>query len=1609
MEGLLEDTSDTSTMNFDSPVEANDKPKSEDITTASLQRGIPLNSVEAGEARKEVSNQQAIGDNSYVETAKLEKSAKDRQAIIDSHLAGDVVDLKALDEALSFRQTVDAEWKAAVAAGTVFETPFSVDTEEEAIKVSKAIQDLNVFSVKQDAIQKSQQAVDAAMEGYTIGEMVGDFFLSVIEPHAETVTLRNVVADVTGEANLSGFLLPTGSINAMADKISDVPAEEAAAIILDMVDKTIDRQNQFGIGQNKGTNIFIAQTLINTINENRQQEGLAGIKNSGDLGLDLLAAVDIVGLGGVARFGKNLSRKLMTKFFGKADNIAPSSVPTLNVSVSPDMNPNLDVVKNRGSLGDVLEEADAGTVGKIIEETPVEKLDDALDAVGLDIEAVQQRSSPSVTGTIDPVSLPPSATNPRLKGLVGTLQGGFDVNLLGAAANRGAIMAKFHKDMVEATEGFPHPSKSFVRPPAEGDNLSLGTSVTRFGKNESEGFAPDDLEDAELLKSIFKAKGESVDIVQGNGQVWVEVSRRHVLNESDAGVFNNVTGQQITTKIPNGISKWYMGWSKSVQNVADGMHPQHMNSWARDLGGAIKRELQDVAQPFFKLRANPLRKKDYDDASRAIMEGEKEEVVFSVDDLEKRYQTMSKAAIEGYQSYRAAADGMQLIRAVEFGKKLSAGGYKQLRIGDSEFFGSVITERPVVGKLLTDDKGEHLVEDLVQGKRLQGDSILDAATGESVPLTQELVDELYNSGGRVVRLSSKMESGDAGSYSHVIVKKLEDLSVDEIPLYPSFGKKGYAVERFYDDAGIVIEQVGATRKLNGVDGVGREGVGIVGTVSEAKALIKHLSRKNPNATFEWKNSRELDNLLDQSQGGNGGPSWIKKRRDEALVGPVGKDGTVEEASKLSVVDAFTRSIQNTGSLPLQQTSSILKKRWLNQFGTWLSPKEKLSGDMPNHLTRDSWDNKAIRDAGLDPIVVKKDAELLQWNIKSMETEAASKAVEGKRVYLANLARSMGASDSQIAQIASRSLTKLNKANPALQLRHLTALLNIGYGVGYQVPQNVIGAFSIMSSQGVDGLRAMKDMMVLLQGVKVLNKGPDYDVVVTRLAKSLGTTEVEASNFITKFQRSGIAGSSSDLDNVLSHATTGGSVGIRPVKLVNNKVSGVVGKSIDFTSAGYWSASYRKIRKEFVAKGKKTDSPDFWEAVRNKTREFGQNQNKSDLLAFEREGNVLAFALQFTQHLLKLAHEGAGIAGRGLGLKTQSVLVDNQTKAITAAISYATIFGASGMGSTGMSFVHDRLPDHLKNPQNEIDKAVSNFILGGMLDTLVNFGTEGGIAVSAATSPAGATDTIRGYLSVVEKSLAEGKVSIDAIDALGGAAVSTFSKVASVFKALPTKVDIDEQLTEKDLLENLDFIADTFLTIGANIGRTTKLWSDAELALAMHNLETKFSKMSGKATGSATVKEAVAQAFGMSTRQATLQRAVNRDDYILKLETRAVAKSVARAAMVDFYRIVNKDDPESLDKWRASVKKRSKTLSLTLNNDSEVRKFETQMTNHMIKILVGDKGLTDRFQSILPAIGPEQALSDLKDDPRISKETLESIDLYLKIMKDTKEKGTEDGE
>ena len=1589
------DLVDDSALDFTAPVPQQSPTVSpEEGTLALLGQGVPLASPEMEEAHKQIMNMAAIGDRTAIDSGK-QKVLKDKaDKITGSHLAMENVDLEGLQRDLRNNKVTTAEWKAWEASKSVTRQLLEsqeAPTEEKAEQIRKTVEGLTSFSVKQQALGRAQVALDTMLEEMSIGSILGDLGLAILEPFAESATLANVAGEVTGvSSNLTGILLPSVSVDLVSEHMSNKTPADQAAILDKMVSVLVDRQNQFGIGENQLTNAAVLGTLINTIKEVRTEEGFLGMKNVDDLALNGLVIFDALGAADLGRAGKTIFRRFFGKMFGKAKPIATSASDILKVKVAPSLNPDVDVISKRGSLGDVLEQGQEGTIETILKTTKEGKIDEVLDGVGLDVEAIKQRAGPKMTGHIDDTSLPPRTTNPRLKELEETFQGGFDINLIGPASNRGVRIAELQKELVEATKGYPHIDKSFVKPPK--DNLSLGTAVMRFGKNSKEGF--DDVAQAELLVSNFKAQGETAKLIQGKGKAWVEVERKHVLSGKDAGVFSNVTGEKLTVE-RHRINRGLFGWSESVNNIGEGMHPQAMFSWSKDLSGQIKSDLIDVAKPFFKV-AEKLDQTHIKNAWRAIAEGEKLALVFDAGTLRRRYPGISKDAIEAYRSYRATADGMQMIRSSELRKKLARGNHKQLTVGDTEFFGHVMPEKPTLSVLKVDEAGEPLTKELIEGNVVQGSHIFDPVSNTSIPLTQDFLDSTYETGGRVVKLSSKFESGlnGDGSYSHLVIRSLKDIDIQELPQFPNYGRKGYAVERFYDTEGQVIIETGVARKLNGVEVKGSETIGIVKTQGQAKKLANYLRNKHAGRTFEIKDSRELKNLLDESAGGNGGQSWLKKRREQALIGKIGKNGLPEEDTLLSVGEAFQKSIHNTAQLPITQTEEILSTRWMNQYSKYMKGTKQGEG-FPNTLD-DIWDNLAIEKDGIDPAVLKNDANTLHYNISAIRSERISEGVRAVRADLARMAKSMGANDNFIAEIASESLTKAAKSNPVAKSKGITSLMSIAYGMGFQLPQNVFSAFGLMATQGFDGLRAMKDSYHLIRGLQTIGKGVDYDVIVSKLAKRFNVSESEANMFVKRAKESGIFGNSGDLDNLLRFATHATHIKsgrlaslANPIKKLGRGVTSLVAKSIDLTMLGWWSAAYRKQLKHF--KGPK-HGQDFWESVRQTTRDFTQNQNSSDLLAFEKQGNPLGIAMQFTQHLMKLGHQGTKIIAKAGGANVNTVFASSQAEALRTVAIYFGVFGAGGLGRTGLQFMHEQLPKDLANPKTPEARALSNAVMGGLFDVILNSATEDPISISSGISPGGSIDNVVNYYSVIQKMVASGELSIDAIDALGGATVSTFSNITNAFKAIPPIIKSEVYDTPEKLMRAVQVVA-----------KVAKTGGDINLGFAMNEMEARFSKMSGKVSGRAGLKAAIWKTMGFNQYASILDQGQNKEDYLERTEHKALTDALVKSGRRLFMDIVKADDPESLDKWRALVQEEVNAVGNLAITNSERERVTNTLTDHWIKVLIGDKGMLERLGGPMKDIKPyAELLEDYARSPDTSPEQAAAAENIIATITEAQE-------
>lgn len=1604
MEDLIQDTSEDTL--FDVAPATIEKPNKEDVSIALINEGNDVLDPEVQPMKKRLIEQQNIGDDSFVQQSKAKLEEEKKQALYNKYLNGETVDLVELDNAIAESQRRPNDWKvAAVTKHAIGTQNIVVNTQEEADRLNALWSTNEARLAKQQALAAGQDVLIKSEEDQNIVGWWADFLGFAIEPGVVNANLALVSSEATGEANIAGFALPSESLDALADKFQSLPIEEQAGWVEKLFTSLNERNSQLGLSKNPQLNLMIGGMIAERLNlDQTTTAGSNAVAN-------VIGTLDVIGIGAMLKQIGGITKTGFRNLLGKI--VGRDAKPKI-IRPKVDINPNLDIKSKRGSLGDELQAVDSTFIERMTQKAEEEaaarlksgervaasseketaelilqeEVDKAAKEVGLDLAAIEERSRPTVSGGIDDVSLPPFATNPRLRPLMNILDNTNDKMLLGSAADRDAVITKLHDNLKEGFAGHPHLSKSYIAPPKEGDALSLGTAVVRFGKNGGEGYA--NKQAATVLKNNLKATGEAATVVEKEGKWWVEVTRRHVIDEKDAGVFNSVTGQRLTSILPRATSG-FMGWSKTVKNVADEMHPQAMTSWARDAGSAIKRELQTIAKPFFRLQAKS-NKTEYNMVSEALYEGEKLQKTFTNAELRANFPGISKGAVEAYRAYTSASEGMAVVRAMSKRKTLFKAGHKELTVGDELLYGTVLSERPSINKLAVEEGGDiskaHLADDSV----FRGDKMYDPVNREVIAVTDEVIDDIYKAGGKVIKVANKYQAGEAGQFSHIIVKDKKAYDIRELPQLPQFGREGYVAQRFYEDASFVVKaDVKAT--VNGVEGMVSKGVGIAKTQAEANRIVQTLKAADPEVKLTVEKSRELRYLLDEVEGGANGPSWAKRRQDEILVGPDGK-----KAPTLSLEESFQRSIGNVGSEKLQQTAGILKQRFTNQFKNLLHP-QTFSRGFPRKITEDMVDVAAAEKAGLRKKDVFLDARTLHYNIAAMEHEASNILVKEQRRFFAELATVAGAKDNVVAQIASKALTKAADVDVVAKAKALAAITKIGLSIGYQVPQNLLSTFGLLTMQGFRGLRALKDIPIMARThLTRASGGADYKAALKRLAKSLDQDEKFAADFMEKIHTTGFIGSVEDLDNVVSHAVKGGGL-TGTIRKTVNAISKPVSVSIEVGNLGFWSAATRKSIKEFTKAGKKIGTKDFWENVRQSARGMSQNQNKSDLILFERNNNLLTVPMQFTQHLFKLGGEMVGILKKAGGFQSKSALVGTQAEAIQAIGIYAAVFGAGGAGITGVQLLNRQLPEWMQDPQTKAERAAVNFVNGGIIDAIVNLPSDRSeLAISASVSPGGSVDIFANMVKGLQIARAEGSLSVDVFKTFGGAAWSSVSELFHSFSAVPSFDLITDQPT---LEEALPYITEFVKQAGLGVARNSKTFSDAELAYMEYNLGKALTKTAGKIKGDITKFEAIGQIFGFKPVGALVQRDVDFQDIVQGKYVKSISTEFNRQLRVSLLREVSPGNEEQFALWMEKQQANVKSLA-KLVPEGSIDHLEEQIYASYLDMLNKDKEFFDRIKSVTKFRGNGQGLLTLLKNPSLSEDKKKLLRTITDNMKQIRE-------
>lgn len=1413
-------------------------------------------------------------------------------------------------------------------------------TEEEANRALEVAKSMTGFLDNQLIIREYEEKLTAYNNDISLMEAAGDIGLSVIIPFMETAGLGDVAATLNKEDfSAAGYVLPSQALEALRRGFAKSTPEEQREFVRNLYESAVNRNQVLGLADNRSANAAIASIALDALKDgvDINSPEFLGLRmpRVGDIGYDVIGALDVVGAVEIAKVGKGLINYL----FGKTTKMVPTSA--------------VSTIQNRGALFDGIAKADPETAKQVINSTNDIEL--AANKMGVTTDDLSGRSVPTPTDDVDDVSLPPAVTDSAVDDVYKTINQAHPLNLV-YPEERTEVVSKAVKKLMTLDEGKVWTSSIKFKPGTTPE--SLGSWSVRYGADGTKPFVSET--DANIVANQFKADGMSAKVVKKDSDYFVEVDYTHNLSGKDVSTFSSVSGEKLTTGdatiLPYMLppSRRFKGSVKKVQQTV---------SRAQDTSAILTKRLEEAAKPFTNLN-----QRDLEDASQALQRGASERRVFTEEELKALYPGITDKAVNGYFSARKVYDAIADVRNIRHRANLTRQGAKQI-IGEDgkEFFGTILTNKPSILSKLP--------EDINKSTDLPGNRVYDSGAGRVVNISQEEIDNIYATGGRVVRLSSNFtDEASSETVRHMVVRNFSKTQVKELPNQTLARIDGY-IERAYSDVGWMVVQKNAKARVNGIETtIPQRAIGAYEFPFQAKERLAQL----PEGEFEVVPAREIADLLDEGgMGGSTAPSWLRKRGEKALEGPLDADGNPTVAATLDPLESIVRSVRKTGSVYLQQTEDVLRERFYNQFGNFLTSRDIAFSDFdPKMLSADK-----IRKAGLNPAQVRKDATNLHNYINNIREVAATPADTAIRHFLAEAARGLGQESGVIRNMASKALLKGASAAPLTRLRSLTSTLNIAWGVLFQTIQNVVSPLTLLAASGrEEGFKSMVKTFELANAMGK-RKTSDWAVVKKDLAKSLGVSEKAAEEFVDFGLNSGIFGTARHTDNLLrvindtKRANAGQSAvayyvqkGIQLPSYLTEQMSSLIAKSIDIGNMMYYTHSYR----ELVKKTGKASGKDFFEEVRTLTRELGQNQNSSDKFAYEAAANPAAFALQFIQHIHRLGVQGVEILNKGVLGKGHTPFAKSQSAAVKTIMAYSLLTGASGFGGEkGAAFINQYLPvdwpDELKQ-----------LAIGGLLDVAISSVGEGNVALSAKTSPGAAGEFTWSTLEATYQSLVNG-VDSGFLETVFGASTSTMSNLAAAGKFMTLEL----KRTDIDSI-------DKALNLAQIVAETTKTGRDVLKAKVMLKMESNLTSTKLDANGRATVLEAVAKAFGFTNYTEVLHNQSKLNGFYDANEMRNTVEFLTKAMMRDYL------DSPSYEAYLEKKRELTEAYSLIYTKD-EVSEATKQTLRRIKNFIDTDKGVGRKLESDLSRFDVNYRIQKLDEYTRIPGISEESRQRALELI------------
>lgn len=808
--------------------------------------------------------------------------------------------------------------------------------------------------------------------------------------------------------------------------------------------------------------------------------------------------------------------------------------------------------------------------------------------------------------------------------------------------------------------------------------------------------------------------------------------------------------------------------------------------------------------------------KDKADWGKMLEFGDSEEVVFS----SKRHAesvlgtNISNRTWRAYTGSRDFYDSMAQVRQVATYNKLNSRGFKSVYTKDGilkDLAGNLhtkpIVERPTISAV------KPTQAPLGDTTTVWGKELYDVTTGSYVPLTDDLLDNIYRDTNKlVVGLSRNAEFTDGKAVTFAIVNTTDIKPLTNTPMNIRKGHidvnyKGEDALAFlgYGHKGGTSFKVEATvsRQVNGVDDQYSKAVGIYankvqadearsaliaqeidelgGAATEADILVIE-SKYSTKLTVEG----ELEVGLDITGSTTGLPAHARKR-GERLLGPEGL------AHVLDPEEALNKGVHEARRHLGVEAIDMLKERFSQTYGKFMDGYEGFFPDFKEFAPK--WKD-AAKSNGL-----VQEAERFHRYITNMERSVMGKDVTMFLNHVDSWAESLRAGGSTFSGGALRAASK--GGDTAFQkTKELTTAMFIASRPLYQIMANS-SQILYLGTQNPSRFvaRTVPRSLSTLTALAFDGKH-SYDL----LAKTFGSgmTGEKYKTYIKNMRESGMFSTNMGND-IYSALAEGGKIeagrhNVLSKTFFKNAVNPVesvarAGKlllipqrtAIDFSNLFAWNhAASEVISKKGLDYQLSRRGTEETTAL---ARRLTFNQNRAD--QFDYQQNFLSLQLQFIQHVHRMTNDLVIDPSARLltGNRVKFSADGTNPYADSWGQSFMTVMGMSGLFGIGTYALTDE--QGLKTTQYFEDQGVPKELISLYMDGLVGKGVEDTFGekfdIASRISPIGAM-----------RSTFEMMFTNDGGLVLGGPSVALWDTAKNLTR-LGQSYSTSEEMTSEDAL------------------------------------------------------------------------------------------------------------------------------------------------------------------------------------------------------------------